>query len=199
MTFPAVTVPNTFQSQTGPIPLSQLDANFSALQTAANYFSCTAKSASTARASTTTLSNDPELIYAITSSGTYQITAFINTSYLLTNISNNGGLFFNINYSGSFLSGQTNSPLIIVGGNISPAASYLTFVYPYIQSTQTVIGMQLLGITTSTFTNYSQFVVTGTLIATGTGTLGLSWAQGVSNATATTLYAGSYLAVTRIL
>jgi hypothetical protein len=198
MTLPAVVVPNTFQSQSGPIPLSQLDANFSALQTAVNYAAYTAKSVSTARASTSALSNDPELIYAISTAGTYQITAFINASYLLTGISNNGGLNLNINYSGSFLSGQTNSPLIIAGGNITPLASYATYVSNSVQSTQTAVGIQLVGLTT-TATYYSQFLVTGTLIATGTGTVGLAWAQAVSNATATTIYPGSYLSVIRVL
>ena len=157
-----------------------------------------AKASNTARASTATLSNDPDLVYAISAAGTYRIEAMVNASYLLTTISNNGGLTLNLNYSGTFTSGQTASPLVIVGGNITPAATTATYVSNTIQSTATAVSVQIVQIASSTTTYYSQFFITGTLIATGAGTLGLAWAQAVSNATATTLYAGSYLAVTRL-
>ena len=191
MTFPAVTVPNTFQSQTGPIPLSQLDANFSALQTAANYFAYAAKSASTARASTATLSNDPELIYAIPAAGTYKIELYLYLSYVLSTVAT-GGYSFNLNYSGSFTSGIGGSTFVNEGGNTSQGQGLL------IQSSAATSAFSYApGLSPNAYA--SNFTITGVLVATGTGTLGLSWAQAISNATATTLYAGSYLAVTRIL
>jgi len=198
MTFPNALVPNTFASQAGPIPLAQLDANFTSLQTAINYVAAVAKPANTARASTAALTNDPDLVYAIPSSGTYQIEVFINTSYLLTGVSNNGGLVLNLNYGGSFTSGPTTSPAVVIGGVISPASSYLGYVSQAIQASPSSSAIQLVGIT-STATYYSTFKVSAVLVATGTGTLGVAWAQAVSNATATTLYAGSYMTVTRVL
>jgi hypothetical protein len=192
----AVTSGGIYQFQYDGTSFQLQNANYS---TAVKAIAYAVKTANTARASTTTLTNDPDLVYAIPSAGTYQISGFINASYLLTTIANNGGMTLNLNYSGTFTSGQTASPLIIVGGNITPATTTATYVSNTIQASAASASIQLIQFASSTGTYFSQFMINATLIATGTGTLGLAWAQAVSNVNATTLYAGSSLTITKIV
>ena len=149
-----------------------------------------AKASNTARASTATLSNDPDLVYAISAAGTYRIDAYLYLTYGLAT-SPAGGFSLNLNYGGSFVSGAGGSSFVLAGGTATQGAGYL------IQSTQTTSALSYNpGLSPNTYA--SIFTLSGVLIATGTGTFGLSWAQASSSTTATTLYAGSYLAVTRL-
>jgi len=148
------------------------------------------KTSNTARASTTALSNDPDLIYAIPAAGTYKIELYLYLSYLLATIPA-GGYSFNLNYSGSFTSGVGGSTFVNEGGNTSQGQGLL------IQSSAATSAFSYVP-SLSPNTYSSNFTITGVLVATGAGTLGLSWAQGVSNATATTLYAGSNMSVVKL-
>jgi len=186
MTFPNALVPNTFASQAGPIPLSQLDANFTALQTAINYVSTATKAANTSRASNVVLANDPDLVYAVPTAGTYRIDAYLYYSY-----SDHGGFSLNLNYSGAFTSGAGGSSFVSAGGSEIQGNGFL------IQNSQTTSATSYNLTTLGSYA--SIFTLSGVLIATGAGNLGLSWAQAQSNAIATILYAGSYLSVTRVL
>ena len=190
MTFPTNTIPNTFATQAGPIPLSQLDANFTAIQTSLNYSTTATKGANTARTSTATLSNDPDLVYAIPSAGTYRIDAYLYLGYSLGSVPA-GGYALNLNYSGSFVSSFGGSTFFTNGGSTNQGNFY------FIQSTQTTYSVSYDPSLNGSYA--SAFSMNGVLVATGTGTLGLAWAQAVSNANPTTLYAGSYLEVQRIL
>jgi hypothetical protein len=149
------------------------------------------KTANTARTSTATLSNDPDLVYAITAAGTYRIDAYLYFTYGLAT-SPAGGFSLNLNYGGSFVSGAGGSTFVTSAGSTVQGNGLL------IQSTQTTSAVSYNpGLSPNTYS--SIFTLNGALIATGTGTLGLSWAQASSSATATTLYAGSYLAITKIV
>ena len=184
-----VSLINTFASQTGPIPLSQLDSNFSQLATAVNYNYYIAKAGDTSRSSTTTLANDPELIVPITAAGTYKVEAFLDFSF-----QTNGGFAYNLNFSGSY---TANRSIIYPGGGVNGGALSIGNL-SQIQSTTTTASYSN-NVTTpnQSWSGYSH--LTGSLVALGAGTLGVSWAQFASNATASTLYQGSYLIVTRIL
>lgn len=135
---------------------------------------------SSTRTSTTTLSNDANLKVAIPGAGVYQF--YLSFGFAAGTGANGGG--FAINYSGSFTQQQS---VIVIQSQIGGVA--VTQSAQFIQSSVTAISWSVNG--TSITPN---FVVTGTLLATGAGQLALSWAQGSSSATASTVSNGILVA-----
>lgn len=142
------------------------------------------KGSTTSRASTTTATADPDLLFAINANdlGTYLLEGFI--SYTGAAIGS-GGLKIGFSYSGTISSGTWMGQ----GNDTTSTSNY---------SGQ---GTGFGGTTVNFGTNGGNFsVVTfnGSFIATTSGTLSIIWAQVASNATATSLRLNSWLKLTRI-
>lgn len=124
------------------------------------------KSAATSRASTATMTNDPDLTYAIPGAGTYKVDIICQTNV------GAGGIKANLNFSGTqSLTGAYNAFGL-------QSATFASFGGP-IGSVVTTGDIQ------GTVSGAGQLFFTGVLQATGAGTLGMSWAQQTSNAAAT--------------
>jgi hypothetical protein len=137
------------------------------------------------RTSTTTQTNSTSLTYAIPVAGKYAIRLVAYFTSIGT-----GGFAMGVNYSGSFTG--TSSYIVYEECNNGANASILT---GEVSSTPTAIVSDNSIISTTTPV---AIIVTATLTATGTGTLAMSFAQDVSNTSASTLNIGSYMQVTRI-
>jgi hypothetical protein len=147
------------------------------------------KSATTNRASTTTLTNDPDLTYAITATGTYRVQVFAGWS------TNGGaqGINANLNYSGAISNGIANYEIYSVTGADSTSVASLT--YPL---ATTVTGQ---GLTSGNADNggiFTPYVIDSVFQATNVGTVAFAWAQFTSSATNLSVTAGSYMIVTRL-
>jgi hypothetical protein len=142
------------------------------------------KSALTARASNTTLSNDPDLVIAIPGAGTYDI-ELVGTIY--NTLSATVGAQMNFNYSGTF---TANSSVIsnVTGPGVSGIGGLIT------STVTTAVISGNCGVTIGGGNTYLK----ATLVATGAGNLGFAWAQNNSNATATNVGAGTRMVVTKI-
>jgi hypothetical protein len=132
-------------------------------------------SAST-RTSTTTLTNDATMQYAVPSAGTYRLKAVLGIT------TGAGGININVNYSGT----QTNSMATYVGGGASGLG----------QAVNATVNSSGLGIS-GAISNVG-VTIDAVLVASGTGTVAIAWAQFTSNATASQLLAGSTFTVERI-
>ena len=137
------------------------------------------KSADTARSLTTTLTADPALTVTVVPNATYQM--YVSLLYK-GNTTNAGDLKF----------GFTQ----LTGASL--AGGFLGITNP--------LGLYIVPVTaTSTLVSYSNGTsnplwcqVSATLVTTsGGGTFALLWAQNTSNATATTLMAGSSMSLRR--
>lgn len=143
------------------------------------------KTALTARASTTTLSNDPDLVLAIPSAGTYAIEALISA---YNTAGGTVGVSYNLNYSGTFTANQSLILAVAGASSFPPAATLITAT----ATTSLAFGNCGAAI------GGGQGLIKATLVATGAGTLGFAWAQNASNPTATNIGAGSYITATKI-
>jgi hypothetical protein len=127
------------------------------------------KTANTPRTSTTTLAADPDLAISLSGSSTYRITARV-----IWSAPSAAGL--KISWSGPS------------GATMGWSDGALDF-YPLISSVDlwTGTGVQ------------KSFMLYGLITTTNAGTLSLTWAQQVSNATATTVYGDSWLEAVTLL
>lgn len=141
------------------------------------------KTALTARPSTTTLSNDPDLVLAIPGAGTYVIEAFVS---VYNTLAATVGASYNLNYSGTFTA--ASSIMGVATSATGPSGNALI--------TGTVTTSLVAG--NCGTTSPSPLLIKATLVATGAGNLGFAWAQNSSNATATNVGAGSYITATKI-
>ena len=139
------------------------------------------KPGDTSIASSTSLTNDPDLVLAVASNATYRVDAFLDYEG-------------NTNGSGDFKAQFT-----------VPSGATLAYTHFGLNGSGNVGSPTILAASASyTYaTNGSGvkqgIVITGTLIVSSTsGNLQLQWAQGESNSTATILHAGSSLMARRI-
>jgi hypothetical protein len=143
------------------------------------------KATFTGRASTTVLTNDPDLAVALPGAGTYvaRLVIFGGPGNVT------GGIAFNINYSGTFTAAtsgwwytwfNTTIGNTSVGSDVSMSAT--------VNNSQASFNTVNLGPT------YIDVV----LVATGAGTLGFAWAQQTSNGVAADINNPSYMIVTRV-
>lgn len=145
------------------------------------------KTADTARSSTVTLANDPDLTITNIPAGRYHYRVYVQTDGTTTGTQ---GIGWNINYSGTFTSPASHwngyhhcSGAMQTGGAALAAAV-------------TTLQRTCADLNTTDSDNMLELV--GTLVATGTGTLGFSWAQEASSANATNVRDGSHIALTRL-
>lgn len=139
---------------------------------------CKQKPALTARASTTTMANDPDLSYAIPAAGTYAIEVLVPLS------GGAGGVAFNLNFSGSI----TNSISVIeLIANSTPVADKSLAIAATVATVQQ---------NAAAVTALDAIRIKALLVAGGPGTLAVSWAQNSSNVTATNFGQGAYMNTT---
>lgn len=167
----------------GTINATGLFVNGTAVATGVTSSLVAIKAALTARASTTTLSNDPDLVLAIPGAGTYSIEALVS---VYNTAGATIGASYNLNYSGTFTA--ASSIMGVATGTTGPSGNALI--------TATVTTSLVAG--NCGVTSPSPLLVKATLVATGAGNLGFAWAQNNTNATATNVGAGSYITATKI-
>ena len=147
------------------------------IQTNVNY--SVSKVLTTGRVSTTTLTNDPELVIALTS-GSYSLNGFI--SYI-ANGNPGGGINFNVTNSVSLGNG---SGCVFNGSSGS--------------GNQTLVNTQG-AVTWDTSTNHGTVYVVsiaGFLVVPQPLTIAFAWSQNTSSTNATIVYPGSFLYLTKI-
>jgi hypothetical protein len=144
------------------------------------------KAAGTTRSTVTVLANDPDLVYAIPIAGTY---AYELIAYPVQSLAGSVGIGCNINYSGTFTA--LGSLCISDGLGTTVAA-------PAVPGTTGTLTTSTLNIGAFNSVNNGFVRFRGTILATGTGTLGFAWAQFTSSATTLTINAGSSLIITRL-
>lgn len=128
--------------------------------------------------SSTTLANDNTLTASLVA-GTYEIEVFFS----VLAATNTNGIALNLNYSGTFTS-AASSYMAMNAGN--PTVGFAV--------SSTVTGS---GYTQATVTGQNGFLVKGSIVTTGAGTLGLAWGDN-TGATNLTISAGAYMRVTKI-
>jgi hypothetical protein len=141
---------------------------------------CRFKAADTARQNNT-LTNDPDLTYAIPTTGTYQVECMLEYD----SVAAGAGFKFGFAFSGSIAGGATPGSIV---GSVNAA--------PYATPSSGMIGGTSIQTTVSTSANTQ--VVNFTTAVTAIGTLTLQWAQNSTTASNTTLRTGSYLKVTKL-
>lgn len=143
------------------------------------------KPGDTARASTTTFANDPDLILPVAANSTY----FVQAVLFYTGAATMGSGFkytFTVPTSATGMHGDSyqNSSNIYVGD----------IAYNWTDTPQPQGGAWTDGVT-----SFLNVKISGILVVAGTaGNLTLQWAQFTSSATNTTLRANSFLAASRI-
>lgn len=134
------------------------------------------KGADTARASTTTLTADPDLTVAVLANTTYKVSFSLLYKGAATNT---GDLKFGFSVpSGATLAGGFLGIANPLGVTILPVTSAASVLVSYGNGTGNPLWCQ---------------VTAGLIVSSTAGNLVLTWAQNTSNATATTLMTGSSL------
>lgn len=141
----------------------------------------------TTRTSTTTLTNDANLQFAIPAAGVYKVEVIFSVGSSAA-----GGIAFNLNYSGT----------IGNGGNAIAGASQLGSGSLTIASNNQGLVSNVVNSNAYTIAAAGAFHLVlnvSALIGVSTaGTIALAWAQQASNATPVTLVQGSSMLVTRV-
>lgn len=140
------------------------------------------KSANTARTSTTTLAADPHLALSVAASATYLLDGFID-------------------YDGAFGAGGLKIDFTLPASATlrwGPLGNVVADTTQKYTSNTVSTGSLPVG-TYGTGGNHTGATLRGYLTVAGTaGTVTLRWAQDTSNATATTVYAGSWMRLLRM-
>jgi hypothetical protein len=144
------------------------------------------KSANESVTSSTTLQNDDHLSASIGATGTYTFDVFL--------LVNSGDSAADLKVGFSFPTGTCHFGG--TGGHIGAYTTGTSGVGEYFAIASATSGTSFLGYGVSS-TAVTWVRLTGTFIATATGTLRVMWAQVASSATATTLLAGSWMRVER--
>jgi hypothetical protein len=139
---------------------------------------CKFKGANTSRASTTTLTNDPDLTYVIPVAGTYAIRLYFAAGIAEAG----GGLNYNLNYSGTI---DAASKFLAMNATVTGAS----------WSFSSTVNNPIVQLTTGTA---MPFILEGVLTATTTGTVAMAWAQNSSNVGNTTIPKSTYMTVTQL-
>lgn len=142
------------------------------------------KAALTNRISTTTLSADPDLTFALPVAGTYKIEVVAPWSQ---NGSTTNGISCGLTCVGATVTSSVQS--LQLAGSIGSLAAGATI--PVLVTSASVGSTNIGGLT-----NIIQ--IEGIIVVSVPGTIALSWAQGASVATNTSLLAGATMIVTRI-
>lgn len=142
------------------------------------------KTATTSRASTTTLADDPDFVLTLPSAGTYLFEAMLQCTGAALG---SGDIKTLIRYSGTITSGTWQG----IGMSTSAATN--------IQNNGGSIAnsggvSQVFGVNGAAF---SGVLISGGLVAGSSGTIGLQWAQNTSVATSTNIRLGSWFRVTQ--
>jgi hypothetical protein len=140
------------------------------------------KAADTPVTSSTTLTQDPALLSNPLAIGQYELEIYLVFD------SATAAAGFKWELSGSATDSRGTIPVIGVGfvngaffsGNATPYAAAVTYS------------------TVSNTSNSNQVLYKGTMLVSTAGTVGIQWAQGTSNGSATTLRAGSYIRATPV-
>jgi len=131
------------------------------------------KAAATARASTTTYTNDPDLVHSNVPAGTYEIDMVL----FFTGVSNTPGYKAQINFTGTVADALLSTQYTQAGNLFAQANSFA--------------GGNVLVIASATVfsagAGVDGVVVKGTVTLSNTNTVALQWAQNSSNASATNL------------
>lgn len=140
------------------------------------------KAATTTRTSTTTFTDDPDLIAAL------ETTSYYGFEFYLYCNGGPGGIKFRVNYSGT---------TTLTGAQSSYTGS------GFLNSTNSVYGFKdisggLDSINAAAGLSTDWIRIWGTIATTSTGNLSIVWAQNVSNGTGSTVIAGSYLSVFKL-
>jgi hypothetical protein len=147
------------------------------------------KAASTARSSTTSGTNDPDLLIAIPFSGrwSFEVGAMFSTGA--------GGLGYGVVFTGTTGTSPLASPFCNAAGGIGVITTgQPLFVIQNAAPTiaATITNAQLGG------ANSVLVLIKGYIAATSVGNLSLTWAQQVSSVAATTALLGSYMTATLV-
>jgi hypothetical protein len=148
------------------------------------------KGSDTSRASTTTVSADPDFVFGnasdIVNGGTYRI-----TGYLV--------------YTGAAIgTGDLKLGLYVTGGSVTAGSNWFTFSAPTItsannlQATAPTFGNNGAYGTPNTGNNVGGPFMATFNVSSANTQISLEWAQNTSNATATTIRAGSWMILERI-
>jgi len=139
------------------------------------------KPADTARFSTTTPANDPDLTIAVDANKTY----FVNMTVLFTAVNGTGDLQFQFTIpAGTVFSGTATDPNGVVPYTASPPGRAIT---------------TLLGVTGAGTGTVAAIVFNGVLATGGSsGSFTFQWSQQTSNATSTTVKQGSHMFLRRV-
>jgi hypothetical protein len=144
------------------------------------------KTADQSVTSSATLVDDTHLNYSITATGTYIVDIYLYAASA-ANAAGDLGIGFTFP-TGTFHVGVAAVDDTVASGNQGPLKGEGR-TSATSGSLMTVVGLS---------TNTLQVHVHGILIATATGTLRLQWAQEVSNASASTVKAGSHMLVRQV-
>lgn len=144
------------------------------------------KSAVTARTSTTTLTDDPDLASLALASGA----AYVIDLLLLMDSSNTGvGFKVNLYFTGTRANAGPHGVCYSVGGSLASSAFTI----------QSVSGTASITSSTVSSTAFSGIVSASLILLTSTsGNLSVQWAQNSSNGTALNLREGSFMKATKI-
>jgi hypothetical protein len=137
------------------------------------------KAADTARASTTVLADDPDLIAALLANSFYGFDLYLKVN------PSTGGLKCGMAYSGTF----TSAPSFFAGHALLNAATVSS------AGNNVIGGGSIFGSVGGSSDWYRIF---GTIATTGAGNLSLQWAQGSSNVASATIQSGSFMIVTKL-
>jgi hypothetical protein len=137
------------------------------------------KASGTTRNNTATLTNDPDLTYAIPVAGTYKIEVLAGV------LTSSAGMSFNLNYSGTMSNSAYSA--IISSGSLTAAANSSTV--------STTVNNALNAFAAAA---QATIILEAVIVASGTGTVAFAWAQQSAIAANLTLPAGSSMIVTRI-
>jgi hypothetical protein len=140
------------------------------------------KASSTARSSTTVVSNDPDLVVTLPTAGTYQITGEL----FFNEVAGGGGIKIFLAYTGS-----TSVATARLSGYVNGAAVVVSAVGAANNQVLTAASIDAVG-------SADTLGVSGTIIATTAGTYSVQWAQNSSNVNATGMLPGSFIKLSPI-
>ncbi len=141
------------------------------------------KAANTSRASTVTVTDDPDLVLTSITSGTYLVTAYLPWSQATTSTQ---GINYRINYTGTVTGSLLQQDIRNNAGSFLAAGSFTA-------NTTSASGSTGIGTTGQDYLKIQGIVTVST-----SGTLSVQWAQNSSSANNTTLLAFAYLTAQRI-
>lgn len=145
------------------------------------------KTASTSRASTTTLTADPHLIIA-GGTGTFSVEALLLFNETTTGV---GGIQIGFYDTGG--ASLVSNPQMLIQGTVNAAAFLAKANWNIAAATASISAA-----TVSVVGTNDAIMFRGVLVGNGNGNVGISWAQLASNVNATNMLQGSWLQITQM-